>query len=45
MSIGDKIYRIRTEKQISQERFASIFNVSRQAVQKWESDNALPELS
>ncbi len=38
---GQKIKRLRTEKDISQEELASALGVSRQAVSKWEQDQAL----
>ena len=39
------IYKLRTRAQLSQEEFASMFNVSRQSVQKWENGSSVPELS
>ena len=45
MVIGKAIYKLRTSVGISQEKFAETFKVSRQAVQKWESGAAIPELS
>lgn len=44
MTLGKKIYELRIEKGYSQEEFASQLNVSRQAVSKWERDEALPDL-
>lgn len=41
----EMIYRLRTSAKLSQEQFADIFKVSRQAVQKWESGTSTPELS
>ena len=43
MSFGEKLASLRKEKGISQEELASELNVSRQAVSKWESNNAYPE--
>ena len=43
--LSDAIYKLRQEKRLSQEEFAELFGVSRQAVQKWESGNSVPELS
>ena len=40
----DMIYKLRTSAKMSHERFADIFKVSRQSVQKWESGAATPEL-
>ena len=34
--LGEKIYTLRKNKNISQEEFANILNTSRQAVSKWE---------
>lgn len=44
MSLGQNIYRLRTEHKMSQEDFASAMEVSRQSVSKWENDSAVPEL-
>ena len=44
MSLGNKIYSLRTEKNMSQEDFAEILEVSRQSVSKWETDASVPEL-
>ena len=42
MTIGEKIAELRNSEGISQERLAEILSVSRQAVSKWEMDQALP---
>lgn len=44
MTIGEKIYKLRSEKGISQETMALDLNVSRQAVSKWETDQSIPDL-
>lgn len=44
MTLGEKIYRLRTEKGLSQEAFGEVLNVSRQSVSKWETDQSVPEL-
>ena len=44
MSIGNKIYELRTAKNLSQGDLAEILDVSRQSVSKWETDTAVPEL-
>ena len=44
MTLGEKIYRIRIERGLSQEAFGEMLNVSRQSVSKWETDQSLPEL-
>ena len=41
-TIGEKIYNLRKEKCISQEKLAEILNVSRQTVSRWETDSARP---
>ena len=43
MSFGEKLAKLRKEKGLSQEDLANELNVSRQAVSKWESNNAYPE--
>ncbi len=35
MILNEMIYKLRTRSCLSQEEFASMFNVSRQSVQKW----------
>ena len=44
MSIDTAIRKIRTAAKMSQEQFASVFGVSRQSVQKWESGESVPEV-
>lgn len=44
MAIGDMIYKLRGAAGLSQERFAELCGVSRQSVQKWESNVTVPEL-
>ena len=44
MTIGTMVNRLRTNANMSQEKFAELLGVSRQSVQKWESDTSLPEL-
>ena len=44
MATGKMIYKVRTEAKLSQEDFAELFGVSRQAVQKWECGASKPEL-
>ena len=44
MSIGDKLSRLRKESNYTQEQLADILGVSRQAISKWESDVAYPEM-
>lgn len=42
--LGDKIYNLRKNRKISQEEFAEILNTSRQAVSKWERNEAKPDI-
>ena len=42
--LGDKIYTLRKNRKISQEEFAEILNTSRQAVSKWERNEAKPDI-
>jgi len=44
MSIADSIYKLRSKAGLSQEKFAEVLGVSRQAVQKWETGAAQPDL-
>lgn len=44
MTLGEKIYKLRVEKGLSQEAFGEMLNVSRQSVSKWETDQSVPEL-
>lgn len=43
MSIGDKIYNLRKKKNMSQEELASVLNVSRQTISKWETGESNPD--
>lgn len=45
MRFCDKLVRLRAEKGFSQEGLANLLGVSRQAVSKWESGAAMPELT
>lgn len=44
MTLGEKIYKLRAEKGLSQEVFGEMLGVSRQSVSKWETDQSVPEL-
>ena len=44
MSLGENIYRYRTEKSWSQGDFAEALDVSRQSISKWENNLATPDL-
>ena len=43
MTLGKKIYTLRSAAQISQEALAERLDVSRQSVSKWEIDQAVPK--
>ena len=43
MKLSEKITELRKANGMTQEELASICNVSRQAISKWEADIALPE--
>lgn len=43
MSIGERITDLRKGKNLSQGRLASLLEISRQAVSKWENDTASPD--
>lgn len=45
MKFGDNLKRLRKNKKISQEQLAEKVNVSRQAVSKWETGEAYPEMN
>ena len=45
MTLGKKIKNIRKRLCISQDDLASIMNVSRQAITKWETDKGMPDIS
>lgn len=44
MRLGENIYRLRTERGMSQGDLADALSVSRQSVSKWETDGATPDL-
>ena len=44
MTVGDRIQSLRKSKGMSQEELADQMGVSRQAVSKWESEQATPDL-
>ena len=44
MSIGEKIIKLRTSRNMSQEELADYLEVSRQSVSKWEMEQALPQI-
>lgn len=44
MNIGKRIHEIRQQKNLTQEQLASDLAISRQAVSKWESGKAIPDI-
>ena len=44
-TLGQRIARLRKEKKLTQEDLAKKFNVSTQAVSKWENDLSAPDIS
>lgn len=44
MALGEKLQELRKGKGISQEGFAEIMGVSRQAISKWELNQSYPEM-
>ena len=44
MYLGERIYTLRTAKNLSQEDLANALNVSRQSISKWETNSSVPEL-
>lgn len=44
MTLGEKLQELRKSKLMSQEKFAEVMNVSRQAVSKWELNQSYPEM-
>ncbi len=43
-NIGETIYTLRTQKNLSQEGLADLLDVSRQSISKWETNASTPEL-
>ena len=44
MNLGENIYHLRTQRNMSQGDLADALEVSRQSVSKWENNSAVPEL-
>lgn len=44
MNLGERIYKLRTEKEMSQGDLADALEVSRQSISKWENNNSVPDL-
>lgn len=44
MSLGERIYKLRVERNLSQGDLADALGVSRQSISKWETNGSVPEL-
>ena len=44
MTLGERIYKLRTEKEMSQGDLDDALEVSRQSISKWETNGSVPEL-
>ena len=44
MQLNEKLTMLRKQNNLTQEQFAELMSVSRQAVSLWESDNGYPEV-
>ena len=44
MNLGEQIYNLRKKKNMSQEELASVLNVSRQTISKWETGESNPDI-
>ena len=44
MTLGERIYKLRTGKEMSQGDLADALEVSRQSISKWETNGSVPEL-
>lgn len=44
MTLGERLVMLRKQGNITQEELGSILHISRQAIQKWESDSSLPNI-
>ena len=43
MTIGERLLKLRRERNLSQEELANVLDVSRQTVSKWETDQSMPD--
>lgn len=43
MKVGQKLFELRRQKNLSQEEVANLLNVSRQTISKWETDQSTPD--
>ena len=44
MTFGERIYKLRTEKEMPQGDLANALDVSRRSISKWENNGSVPEL-
>ena len=44
MNFSEKLLALRKNKDLTQEQFAELLNISRQSISKWESGQAIPEV-
>lgn len=44
MTLGEKLFNLRKQKNLSQEEVAEKLNVTRQTISKWETDQSTPDL-
>ena len=44
MTLGERIYKLRTDKELSQGELANALEVSRQSISKWETNGSVLEL-
>ena len=45
MTIGERLLKLRKEKNISQEELANVLDVSRQTISKWETGESMPDFN
>jgi len=43
MTIGERLLKLRKERNLSQEELANVLDVSRQTISKWETDQSMPD--
>ena len=45
MTLGEKIYKLRTKRSMTQEQLAEQFNVSARTISRWETGHNMPDIS
>ena len=45
IKLSENIRKYRLQKEMTQSQFASVFNVSEQAVSRWENGNTFPDIT